>query len=291
MYRHRHQRPTLDLCVALRDGAVCPQHAFLRTTLLFAFDHDARASKLELKITSFGASYAVPPGETLTHTSVWAGTPSCHEDGYLLGLTSLLRLTKMLASATPPMPLVAGANLQALTNQSRDSPTRDPPTRSDVSTTGAMEPNASPVKSAVDDRWLDSSDAAVSEAAGSDAAVSDAAGFKGSSKHPKQPMHPSGAMAPPSGRSAYGRLHVAVEGAKWVHGAWRYTIGFGWGDNSCQLAKRYSECRGEHPCTPRAAPLHTMRDAHLPRLKPKTLTLRALNPGACVWRAQLCTKR
>ena len=34
--------------------------------------------------------------ETLTHTSRWAGTASCHEDGYLLGLANLIRLWSQL---------------------------------------------------------------------------------------------------------------------------------------------------------------------------------------------------
>eukprot|EP00966_Prymnesium_polylepis_P145981 3371991-Prymnesium_polylepis.1 len=46
---------------------------------------------------NFGASYALPEGERIDHLAPWDGTQSCHQDGYLMGLQSLIRVMKMRA--------------------------------------------------------------------------------------------------------------------------------------------------------------------------------------------------
>ena len=58
----------------------------------------ARIDKLEVKLMNFGHSYALAEGETVDHTAAWDGTRQSHEDGFLLGIRSLIRLFKQLAS-------------------------------------------------------------------------------------------------------------------------------------------------------------------------------------------------
>ena len=44
----------------------------------------ARLTKLEFKIMNFASSYALPEGQTITHSEPWDGTAEHHEDGYLV---------------------------------------------------------------------------------------------------------------------------------------------------------------------------------------------------------------
>ena len=70
------------------------RHVFLRTTILLVFDAAARKNGVELKIMNFMSSYAVPESAIMTHEGEWDGTAECHEDGYLTGLRSLLRVVE-----------------------------------------------------------------------------------------------------------------------------------------------------------------------------------------------------
>jgi len=73
-------------------------HCFLRTTLLFVYDDAARRAKVELKITNVGQSYALPDGVRIRHVDAWDGTPDCHEDGYMVGVQSLIRIMNDIAT-------------------------------------------------------------------------------------------------------------------------------------------------------------------------------------------------
>ena len=71
--------------------------------MLFVYDDAARSTKLELKMMNFGASYALPEGERIDHLAPWDGTQSCHEDGYMMGLQSLIRVMKVIMRAEPSL--------------------------------------------------------------------------------------------------------------------------------------------------------------------------------------------
>ena len=68
----------------------------LRSSILIVYDDTDRTEKLELKLINFGFSYAVPDGTSVTHTAPWDGSASSHEDGYITGVRSLVRLMKQL---------------------------------------------------------------------------------------------------------------------------------------------------------------------------------------------------
>jgi len=85
---------------ALERSIFFPKHTFLRTTMLFVYD-DANRSKVQVKIMNFGASFALPEGERgLAHDAPWDGTATCHEDGYLIGVRSLVRVFTSLSSGS-----------------------------------------------------------------------------------------------------------------------------------------------------------------------------------------------
>lgn len=68
--------------------------------MLFVYD-DANRSKVQVKIMNFGASFALPEGERgLAHDAPWDGTATCHEDGYLIGVRSLVRVFTSLSSGS-----------------------------------------------------------------------------------------------------------------------------------------------------------------------------------------------
>ena len=71
--------------------------------MLLVFDDAHRDKGVELKIMNFGSSYALPEGVSVTHREPWAGTAACHEDGYLTGVHSLLRIVQTVCEtlATP----------------------------------------------------------------------------------------------------------------------------------------------------------------------------------------------
>lgn len=80
------------LCTALERSAFFARHVLLRSTLLMVYD-DAARTKLELKMVSFGDSFAAADGETVSHDALgWSGTTGSHEDGYLAGARALVRV-------------------------------------------------------------------------------------------------------------------------------------------------------------------------------------------------------
>lgn len=84
------------LTKSLERSAFFTTHVLLRSTLLMVYD-DAARTKLELKMVGFGDSFAVADGETASHDSLgWNGTAGSHEDGYLAGARSLVRLFSQL---------------------------------------------------------------------------------------------------------------------------------------------------------------------------------------------------
>ena len=70
--------------------------------MLLVFDDAHRAKGVDLKIMNFGSSYALPPSMTVKHTEPWDGTAECHEDGYLTGVRSLLRVVQRVCDALAP---------------------------------------------------------------------------------------------------------------------------------------------------------------------------------------------
>jgi hypothetical protein len=46
---------------------------------------------------------------TVKHTEPWDGTAECHEDGYLTGVRSLLRVVQRVCDALAPQPKVTPA--------------------------------------------------------------------------------------------------------------------------------------------------------------------------------------
>ena len=54
----------------------------------------------QLKMINFGWAYRLPDGAPpLTHIDAWDGAPTSHEDGYLMGFHSLIRLTQRVCDA------------------------------------------------------------------------------------------------------------------------------------------------------------------------------------------------
>jgi hypothetical protein len=84
-----------DLAKALERSAFFAKHVLLRSTLLLLFDDDDR-TKVELRMINFGFSYALPEGQTTMHTEAWGGSADSHEDGYMTGVRSLVRMMKAL---------------------------------------------------------------------------------------------------------------------------------------------------------------------------------------------------
>ena len=84
---------------ALLRSSFFARHVFLRTTMLLVFDDAHRAKGVDLKIMNFGSSYALPQSMTVKHTEPWDGTAECHEDGYLTGVRSLLRVVQSVCDA------------------------------------------------------------------------------------------------------------------------------------------------------------------------------------------------
>jgi len=81
---------------AIERSAFAAKHVLLRSSLLMLFD-DAARDKIEIKMINFGFSYALPEGSPPAgHTAAWDGTATSHEDGYLTGARSLVRLMKRL---------------------------------------------------------------------------------------------------------------------------------------------------------------------------------------------------
>ena len=75
------------LQTALKRCDFFARHVLLRTCMLLTYDDTRRTEVLDLKLVDFGASYALPAGETLTHTAPWDGTSTSHEDGFLKGIS------------------------------------------------------------------------------------------------------------------------------------------------------------------------------------------------------------
>lgn len=86
------------LASALERSSFFPRHVFLRSSLLLVYDNaetekDARG--FELKMINFDHCYALPTDASpLTHVDPWDGDAASHEDGYLAGVHSLVRLMK-----------------------------------------------------------------------------------------------------------------------------------------------------------------------------------------------------
>ena len=80
------------LVAALERSEFFTKHVFLRSRLLFVYDDAAREELMECKMMNFIWSYAAPEGVSLSHDSPWDGTAACHEDGFLTGVHSLVRL-------------------------------------------------------------------------------------------------------------------------------------------------------------------------------------------------------
>ncbi|KOO20850.1 calcium calmodulin-dependent protein kinase kinase 1 [Chrysochromulina tobinii] len=83
---------------ALQQSKFFPKHAFLRTTLLFVYD-DANRANVQIRIMNFSAAYALPEGEAVSHDVPWDSTAECHEDGYLIGVHSLVRIMTVLSES------------------------------------------------------------------------------------------------------------------------------------------------------------------------------------------------
>jgi hypothetical protein len=48
---------------------------------------------------NFSAAYALPEGEAVSHDVPWDSTAECHEDGYLIGVHSLVRIMTVLSES------------------------------------------------------------------------------------------------------------------------------------------------------------------------------------------------
>jgi hypothetical protein len=94
---------------ALMRSTFFARHVFLRTTMLLVFDDAHRSKGVDLKIMNFGSSYALPPSMTVKHTEPWDGTAESHEDGYLTGVRSLLRVVQRVCDALAPQAKVTPA--------------------------------------------------------------------------------------------------------------------------------------------------------------------------------------
>ena len=104
------------LTTALERSAFFSKHVLLRSTLLMVYD-DAARTKLELKMVSFGDSFAAADGEAVSHDTLgWSGAAGSHEDGYLAGARSLSRALVRLSTAH------ATANREAIAYQSAAGP-------------------------------------------------------------------------------------------------------------------------------------------------------------------------
>ena len=85
------------ILAALERSAFFNDHVFLRSALLLTYDDAAREKRLELKLINFAFCYAVPDGQSVSHTAPWDGDAASHQDGYLFGMESLLRLMQRVA--------------------------------------------------------------------------------------------------------------------------------------------------------------------------------------------------
>ena len=83
---------------ALQQSKFFPKHALLRTTLLCVYD-DANHANVQIRIMNFSAAYALPEGEAVCHDVPWDSTARCHEDGYLIGVRSLVRIMMALSES------------------------------------------------------------------------------------------------------------------------------------------------------------------------------------------------
>jgi len=85
-----------EILRALERSAFFAKHVLLRSSLLLVFD-DAARTNVQFKMINFSFSYALPEGAPpLKHTGTWDGKPESHEDGYLTGVKSLVRLMRKL---------------------------------------------------------------------------------------------------------------------------------------------------------------------------------------------------
>ena len=85
-----------SIAMAIERSAFAAKHVLLRSSLLLLYDAERREN-VELKMINFGFSYALPEGSPpATHTAAWDGSATSHEDGYLTGARSLVRLMKRL---------------------------------------------------------------------------------------------------------------------------------------------------------------------------------------------------
>jgi 1D-myo-inositol-triphosphate 3-kinase len=87
---------------ALERSTWFAKHTVLRSSLLLIYDDDGRHDSLKLRITTLGVSYELPWGARNSHVSPWDGSPGCHEDGFLLGVQSLLRIMKRIQGSLQP---------------------------------------------------------------------------------------------------------------------------------------------------------------------------------------------
>jgi len=85
-----------SLEAALKRSDFVPKTCLIRSTMLIVYDDAARQDKMELKIMNFADSYTAPEGVTVTHEAEWDGTN--HEDGYLVGIRSLLKIVKRVVT-------------------------------------------------------------------------------------------------------------------------------------------------------------------------------------------------
>ena len=82
------------VAAALERSEFFAKHVMLRSTLLLVYDDVAHA-KMELKMLNFGSCYPAPDGAKASHEGLtWGGTAESHEDGYLTGVRSILRILK-----------------------------------------------------------------------------------------------------------------------------------------------------------------------------------------------------
>ena len=92
-----------SVVAALERSTFFKEHIFLRSTMLLVYDDAARATRLELKMTNFGASYRLPEyvlhkSTPIDHAAPWDGQAGSHEDGYMTGVQSLERIMRRVAA-------------------------------------------------------------------------------------------------------------------------------------------------------------------------------------------------
>ena len=90
-----------NMAAAIVRSTVFARKCLLRSNLLLVYD-DATRENVELKMLNFGFSYSLADEQTSAHDVPWDGSATSHEDGYLLGIRSLIRLMRSIVKDLEP---------------------------------------------------------------------------------------------------------------------------------------------------------------------------------------------